>query len=50
MEQKRRVLIVEDEPLVTMMLEDMLLDAVDDATQKIMKKCFPLMRVDMTKR
>jgi hypothetical protein len=30
--------------------EEMLLDAVGDATQKIMKKCFPLMRVDMTKR
>jgi hypothetical protein len=30
--------------------EDMLLDAVGDATQKIMKKSFPLMRVDMTKR
>jgi hypothetical protein len=30
--------------------EDMLLEGVEDATQKIMKKCFPLMRVDMTKR
>ena len=30
--------------------EDMLLDAVGYATQKIMKKSFPLMRVDMTKR
>jgi len=27
LDKKRRVLIVEDEPLVTMMLEDMLLDA-----------------------
>ena len=30
--------------------EDLLLEGVEGVTQNIMKKCFPLMRVDMTKR